>query len=334
MTGQTLDAVRFDRRAGRGHVESYFVKANDPAGRRAIWLRFTIFASGRDGRDGAALTELWAIAFDRERGHVAVKATVPFSDEQFSRAGIAIAVDGCALSREGARGEVASGDRRIAYDLVFSSPSPPMIHFPARWMYDGPLPSSKIASPIPDMRVKGSVTVCGERWDVDGWPGLLGHNWGRSNAYLYGWGHCNAWDDVEPDEAPVFEGFSGRVKIGPAITPLTTILCMWYRGVRYELNAPRDLLRNRGEITLRRWRFSGESRLARIDGEMFGTTDDFVGLYYANPGGRVTHCLNTKLASARIELTIRGRAPRLLTSRAAALEIGTHDPSHGVRMYV
>ena len=62
--------------------------------------------------------------------------------------------------------------------------------------------------------------------------------------------------------------------------------------------------------------------------------DDMVGLYYPNPHGPMTYCLNTKLARARVRFEASGRPPLLLTSRAAALEIGTRDDGHGVRMYV
>ena len=47
-----------------GHYESWFQRANDPSGRRAFWIRYTIFAPR--GRPDDAVGELWAIAFDRE----------------------------------------------------------------------------------------------------------------------------------------------------------------------------------------------------------------------------------------------------------------------------
>ena len=45
---------------------------------------------------------------------------------------------------------------------------------------------------------------------------------------------------------------------------------------------------------------------------------------------------NVNLATERadVRFTPRGRSPIRLTSNAAALEIGTHDASHGIRMYV
>jgi len=40
--------VRFDpTRARRGHVESWFLKANDPRARRAVWLKWTLWSGDR-----------------------------------------------------------------------------------------------------------------------------------------------------------------------------------------------------------------------------------------------------------------------------------------------
>jgi hypothetical protein len=115
---------------------------------------------------------------------------------------------------------------------------------------------------------------------------------------------------------------------------MTTVLCVRHRGVRYDLNALSDIARNAGAVTPRRWRFRGANALCKVDGELWGETDDFVGLHYANPDGSMCYCLNTKIARAKVTLTPRGRAPVVATSRAAALEIGTTDPRHGVRMHV
>jgi hypothetical protein len=328
--------VRYDASARHGHVESYFVKANDRSGERAVWLKWTIFAPER--APDRAVAEVWAVAFHRTHGHVATKATVPFESARFARDALAIDVDGCTLSPTGARGHVESGARAIAYDLSFDARGvAPIVPFPSARMYEGPFPSSKLVSPMPDMRASGSVVVDGVSWTLDAWPAMLGHNWGRRNAELYGWGHCNAWDRVDGVGADdlVLEGTTARVKLpGGLRTPMTTILCVRHRGVRYDMNSIASIARNRGVVTPRRWQFRGTCAHATIDGELWGTTDDFVGLYYANPDSPTTHCLNTKIAHARVELRVRGRPPATFTSKCAALEIGTHDASHGVRMAV
>ena len=342
--------VRYDEHAqhAHGHVESYFLKANDPASRRALWIKTTIFAPDRDPR--CAVAEAWAIAFDADapNGHVAVKSVVPFAAARFSKTALDVAVDGCTMTASSSAGSIDTAGRVIGWNVTFDSRGGPLVHFPRAWMYERAFPSSKLVSPLPDLRVSGDVVVNGETWTLDKWPGLLGHNWGRRHANLYGWGHCNAWqrderDGAHPHGLPldddlVFEGVSARVMLGRGkvgvLSPTTTLLCVRHRGVRYDVNAVSDLARNRGEITPRRWSFRGANALCRVDGEMWAETDDFVGLHYANPDGAMTYCLNTKIAHARIELTMRGRPPMVVRSRAAALEIGTRDSDHGVRMYL
>ena len=318
--------------ARRGHVESYFLKVNDPKRRRALWLKATIYATRRPPQP--ALAETWAIAFDGDREHVAVKTTVPYEPAQFARTHLDVAIDGVVLKNDRARGAIESGARTIAWDLALTNDAAPLVHFAADWMYERALPSSKLVSPFPDLRASGSVVVNGETWVLDAWPGLLGHNWGPRHAPLYAWGHCNVWENADPADAIVLEGVSGRMKLGPLLSPITTILCLRYRGVRYELNAARALATNRAEISPRRWTFAGGDDLVRIDGEMWGETDDFVGLHYQNPDSTMTHCLNSKLARARVTITLRDRPPLTITSHAAALEIGTMRADHGVRMYV
>jgi hypothetical protein len=335
------NATRFDPRAGKDHVESFFLKANDPSGERALWLRATIFASARE--PDRALAEGWAIAFDRRGGtarHVAVKQVLPFAQASFDRSTLGVrwpigGGDGkpaearVELQPGKARGSLSMRDHSIAWDLRFSGEDRPIVPFFDRRMYTGPFPKSKLVTPVPDARFEGELTVDGQRWAIDGWRGMQGHNWGRGHADLYAWCHANVW---EQEDELVLEGLSGRVRVGPVLTPLTTVVCVRYRGVSYDFTRPMVIWRAHGDVTTRRWSFSAQAPHSRIEGMVEARTDDMVGLYYANPDGAMTYCLNSKLASARVRFEPKGRAPLTLTSRAAALEVGTRDADHGVRM--
>ncbi len=313
-------------RARHGHVESWFLKANDPRSRRSIWLKWTVWASDRDPT--AAIAEVWAIAFGAQSGHVAAKSAAPFERGTFDSGGLGVAIDGCTLSPAAARGRVETGERAIAYDLAIETLAGPLLHYPALWMYSGRWPSQKVASPIPSATITGRVEVDGETWKLERWPGMVGHNWGRRHTDLYAWGHCNVWDG---EEDVVLEAISAGAS-GPL--PAATLLCLRCEGASHDLNGFWSLSRNEGNITPRRLRFRGRSRGLQIDGEMWAETDDFVGLFYPNPDGTTCHCLNSKLARAEVRLTLAGRPPRTLRSSRAALEIGTRDPRHGVKMYL
>ncbi len=325
-------AGRAASRAQRPHVESYFFKLNDPEGRRALWLKATLLE--RVGRGRLPVAEAWAIAFDRERGHVAAKETVPMAKASFSRDALAIRVADLVVEegrlRGSVRGSALTGSRAaIAFDLRFDAGAPALVPFPSPRMYTGPLPSSKLVSPHPDSRFSGSYSVDGVEVTVDGWRGMQGHNWGTKHAELYAWCHANQWEN---DEDLVLEGVTGRVKVGPLLAPPLTVVCVRHRGVRYDLNGPLTLLRARGAIGERRWVFEAHDELAQVSGEVWADTADFVGLAYENPVGDTTYCLNSKIARARVRLAVRGRPPLDVISRAAALEIGTKDPRHGITM--
>jgi hypothetical protein len=338
MSRAATNAVRFDPARRRGHVESYFLKANDPTQSRALWIKATIFASTTE--PDRAMAEGWAIAFERtrdERRIIAVKHELAYDRADFSAKGLDIrwelperaehlAIDGSTTT-----GAIATRGHRIRWNLRYEGSDRPVIPFPLARMYKASFPRSKILTPLPDARFDGELEVDGRRWTIDGWRGMQGHNWGKGHADLYAWCHANVWDE---DREFVLEGMSGRVRVGPVMSPMTTIICVRHRGVAYDFNGPVELLRARGDVELRAWRFSAQSKHARIEGTMQADTEDMVGLYYPNPEGPMTYCLNTKLARGHVRFETNGRAPLELNTRAAALEIGTRDPNHGVRMVV
>lgn len=347
----SYNAVQFDRAKRADHVESYFLKLNEKTGDRALWLKATIFASALE--PDRPVAEGWAIAFDRRGSssrHVAVKHSLPFELASFSDRELAITwsippaappldlsgapaapPEGLRLTDGATSGAIALRTHRIAWDLRFRGDARPITPLPFEAMYKPSFPTTKIVSPYPDLRFDGEVFVDGERWLIDGWRGMQGHNWGRRHADLYAWSHANVWEE---DDDFILEGFSASVRLGPVRTPLMTLVCARHRGVRYEWNTPLDIARARGDVSPTRWVFSASGRHGAIEGTLEADKEDMVGLYYPNPHGPMTYCLNTKLARARVRFEARGRPPLLLTSRAAALEIGTRDDGHGVRMYV
>lgn len=318
------NAVRYDPALG-DHVESYFLKLNEPTGRRALWLKATILA----GRDRSPEAESWAIAFDRESGHVAAKRVVPFADATFSPDRLGVRVAELELDEGRTRGSVVKGADRIEWDLEFDASAEPLVPFPLEKMYTGPFPSQKMVTPHADTRFSGSYRVNGAEVRVEGWRGMQGHNWGKRHTELYAWGHVNQWENAED---LVLEGATGRIKLGPILAPPMTLVSVWHQGKRYDFNQVKTLLRNKGEITTRSWRFEAKSAEATIRGELAADTDEMVGLHYENPNGEMTHCLNSKIAWGLLVLEPKGSPRVQARSSTAALEIGTKDPRHGIKM--
>lgn len=327
-------------RDGRGHVESWLAKIASPAGQRAFWVRSTLLE-----RCSVAVSEVCAVAFDREAGHVVTRSVLPASDGRFGRGTIDVAVDGCELSLGHARGELATGRRRLRWDLaVGPERAAPVLHLPAA-LYGRGFPERKSLTAVADARAGGSVVVEGDgredAWNVDGWPAMLAHDWARARGTEYAWGHCNVWDGAAD---LVVDGLTARVPMGPLLGPAVTFLFVRVGGESFDLalegrrwtSYPAMIGRavgdqSHGSTSLRRWEFGGKKAGFRIEGEFSAETDDFVALTDEAPSGAPATRLVSALARANLSITLpSGRAVHA-TSRAATLEIVTRDRHHGVR---
>ena len=83
-------------------------------------------------------------------------------------------------------------------------------------MYRAPVPKTKLLSPYPDARFDGVVRAGEREVELDGWRGMVGHNWGTQHAERWIWLHGAGFegaDDVWLDAA------IGRIKLGLVTTP-------------------------------------------------------------------------------------------------------------------
>jgi hypothetical protein len=325
-SGEAAHGVRYDAaRASRGHLEAWYLQANDPRARRAISLSWTIWAGERDPR--RAIAEAWAVAFGTRGGHVATKTSVPFERAVFRRDSLGVVVDGASLSETSARGRVESGGRAIAYDLD-------LVHLPAATHPAESTAASRIPLPTPNARVRGVAHVEDETWSVDDWPATVGHSWGRAHSGSQAWGRCSSWDE---EDDFVIEGFTTHPRVGVFPLPARTVIALRHGDVTSLLTGSLSLVhstRTEGVITPRRWRFRGRSRRVELEGEIWADTDDLVGFFCSNPDGTTVHRLESKLARAEVTLRLEGRRSKTLRSQRAALDITTRDADHGVRMHV
>lgn len=340
MTPEQLEnRPRLVRDSPRGVYESWFLKANEPSGRRALWLRFTLLSP--TGRPAEALAETWAILFDRERGrHRAAKESHALASASVVADPFRVGIGDSFLETGRTVGAIESGEGPVRWDLTFTTRS--FLHrpFPYGAMYAGKLPKHKLVTPYPDETFTGFIAAGDDRVEVGGWPGMQGHNWGTEHTHLYAWCHCN----VLGAPGRWFEGLSGRVKIGPVVLPFLSLATLALDGRRIHFDEPSSIPRAHAAVerTTRRpssgaapgwgYRFAFRKAGATLEGEVAADRDDLVGLAYQNPAGPVTHCLNSK--TARLTLTLRegSASPIRLESEAAALEVGTRRTDHGIRM--
>ena len=215
---------------GAAHYESYFVKAHHPSEpQRVLAAPHGPPAAGR--------------AADR----VAVAHALR-RDAELRRAGKqTVGPDGCrrptaATSRiAGADLHAGPRDRRrsqsptldAGWDFTFATDaSPSCATCPPRWMYDAALPRTKSATPHPGVTFQRAL---GD-WDLDGWRGLVSHNWGSEHAERW------IWTALRPlrrhDGARGSSSSLGRIKLGRVTTPWIANGALQLDGERHRLGGP------------------------------------------------------------------------------------------------
>jgi hypothetical protein len=276
-----------------GRYESHFLRAVDPDRPRGVWIRYT----SHQRPEQAPTSALWCTYFDAERDEAyAVKEAGELPLEGWPHA---------------ARGSAAGLGRQAAWDFTITGDEAPLRHLPREWMYRAKLPRTKLESPLPAATFDGLLEIGGERIDVRGWAGALGHNWGAEHAATWVWLHA-VWPDAWLDLS------AGRVRLGPVLSPWIANGALHVDGRRVRLGGPR---RARVEATPRSCRIQVPGAVVEA------IPRQMVAWEYADPSGSLHHSLNSSIAELRVVLD-DGR--ELTTTHGGVYEHGTTDFSHGI----
>ena len=312
MSRDRWNAARFTPGSTAGHYESWFLRANDASGRRAFWIRYTIFSPR--GRPVEAVGELWAIVFDRETHKiVATKQVEPMRSCKFAKDRLDVAIAGARLDDRSLRGSAAANGHTIAWDLRYTGDQPPLL-FLAERLYAAPIPRAKSLVPLPLARFTGTITVDGESIAVDDWLGSQNHNWGAKHTDRYAWGQVAGFDDA-PDA--FLECSTARLKLGPLWTPPMSPVVLRLGDETLRWNALGRAIRARGDYEPYNWQIDTDGPDGALTLRISATAADFVALNYANPPGGIKICLNSKIAHCELTLRRRGTTTTLRSSRAA-----------------
>ncbi len=322
----TFNHTRYAPGQETGHYESFFQRANHPTKRLAFWIRYTIFSPDRHPEEG--IGELWAVFFDGEAGkHVALKSEFPLNKCSFSHSSFDVQISDSILREKECRGRIKNSQGTIEWDLSYDCSEEPLFDFPES-MYYGSLPKAKVLVGYPLSRFNGFMAVNGKRIDLRDWMGSQNHNWGSKHTDNYAWGQVAGF----PESPGTFlELATARLKIGPFWIPALTPIVLRHRGSEYKLNRLAKAFR-RASFGYFFWDFHAESPEIRLKGRITAKREDFVCLRYYNPPGGFKYCLNSKIASCRLEIQIAGEKETevLLTDHGAAFEILTDSDDHGM----
>jgi hypothetical protein len=318
--GELRTEARFPSVArGRGHYESFFLRAFHPVEPLGVWIRYTVLQRS----DGEPRGSLWFTLFDASaNGPTASKATFEPGDV-FPDA--YIRVDDAGAFRDGEATGAAGG---ASWALTFETSEAPLRHLPREWMYRAPIPRTKLLSPYPAARFSGEVTLGGLRIALDRWPGTTGHNWGAQHAERWIWMHGIAFEGAE---GAWLDLGLGRIKLGPVTTPWTAAGALSIDGERLPLGGPAAARRTELHEHPDRCRFTIPGKGVTVRGEVAAPAKDFVGWIYSDPDGSEHNVVNCSIASMELTLEREGRPPLALqTPHGGAYELGMRDTDHGI----
>ena len=310
----------------KGHYESYFFRANHPNKDLAFWVRYTIFSPKGNGE--GAIGELWSIFFDGEKNQIsAAKSEHPIKDCSFSDQSLNVDIAGSTACTGSIKGEIR-GKNQLSWSLNYSEGDQPPLLLLQEKLYKAPIPKAKAAVGVAGTFYNGEFTVNGNTYDISDWIGSENHNWGEKHTDQYAWGQVAGFE-----EAPgVFlEAITGKVKVGPILSPYFSILVLRVNGEDHLFNSLPQAFKAKASYDFFTWNLKSDNGNAKINLTIKAKKEYFVGLNYYNPPGGSHTCLNCKIASCDLVFTPKnGESLTLSTASRAAFEILTDRTDHGV----
>jgi hypothetical protein len=306
--------------ATRGHYESFYLRAFHPSEPVAVWIRYTVLK-----RPGAQPRgSLWCTLFD-------TRADAPQARKVTLEPGDVSAPADCYVQIGGSRfepGAVAGEALDASWRLSYQGSEPPLFHLPRDWMYRAPVPRTKTLSPHPSTTFSGRVTVDGREIEVDGWRGMVGHNWGAEHAERWIWTNGMGFDG-HPDA--YIDAAIGRIKIGPLTTPWIGNGVLFVDGELYRLGGPERLRSTVVRETPHGAQIVLPGAGVKVSGRVGAEGPRFVGWVYADPDGPEHNTVNCSIASMTLSVERDGRPPiELHTDHGATFELGMRETDHGV----
>lgn len=217
---------------------------------------------------------------------------------------------------------------QASWSLRFAGEQPELRHLPHSLLYRTPLPRTKLTSPAPAAVFEGALHLPGRKIELDGWRGMVGHNWGSQHAARWIWLH-----GIDFEQAPGawLDLALGRIDLGGRLSPWLGSGAVRLDGEPMRLGG---LLARGVRVTERPQRCSlhvpGRGGLS-LEAHVETPADATAGWRYADPDGGGHDVLNCSIAALRAVVRRQGHPARTLRcAHGAAYELGIREHDHGV----
>jgi hypothetical protein len=323
ITGMAATPIFPSAKAGAGMYESFYMRAVSPEEPVGAWIRYTVHK-----RPGQAPTgSLWCTVFDASAGWPFMHKCT--TGQLTAPAGGWIEIGGDSRLGPGIA-EGACGP--ASWSLRFHSQEPELRHLKQGWLYKAPLPRTKLTSPAPAASFDGTIVLEGSparTLRLDGWRGMVGHNWGSEHAERWIWLHGVGFDE---DATAWIDVALGRVIVAGRLTPWIANGAISLDGRRLRVGG----LAARGvhvaeSVERCELRLPGEGGLT-LHARVAVPAGTAAGWRYDDPDGGAGHdVVNCSIARLELSVTLGDRrAPRTLTSAyGGAYELGMRERDHG-----
>jgi len=316
-----LQSARFPSvPADAGHYESFYLKAADPRRPRAAWVRYTVLKRPGLPPRGSLWCTVWTAGGPPRADKVTLEAgELSTTPEDLIRIGPGRLAHGSATGSTGG----------AAWELDFAGATPAFPYLPRRWMYGTPVPRTKAVSLHPLATFRGQVTVGEDTLTIDGWPGMVGHNWGTEHAERWIWLHGAGFPDA-PDAW--FDATIGRIRLGRLTLPWIANGGLLLDGRLHRLGGPTAIRSTSVQEQPTRCVFGlrGGGGVA-VRGEVAAPEQMAVAWRYSDPGGGEHLTANCSVASLTLTVQVGAGLERVLHLPAgAAYELGAREQPQGI----
>ena len=167
-----------------------------------------------------------------------------------------------------------------------------------------------------------------EPFELSGWPGMIGHNWGTEHAERWVWLEGTGFADAP---GTYFDAGAARVRLGSRISPWIPSGMLVLDGEPHRLGGLGAIRSARIEEQPTVCSFFLPGKDVVVHGRVSAPEKDFVGWVYADPKGPEHNTVNCSVADLELTVERPGLPPRELTlPGGGAYELGMREtgPRH------